>query len=60
MFSTGMTNQAAGINIQKGHQVDVDGYYLNLTYNFGDYTIKSITGYREQEETLPSTYTGDA
>lgn len=59
-FSTGMTNQAAGINIQNGHEVDVDGYYLNLTYNFGDYTIKSITGYREQEETLPSTYTGEA
>lgn len=60
VFSTGMTNQAAGINIQKGHQVDVDGYYLNLSYNVGDYTIKSITGYREQEETLPSTYTGEA
>ena len=59
-FSTGMTNQAAGINIQNGHQVDVDGYYLNLSYSFGDYTLKSITGYREQEETLPSTYTGEA
>ena len=35
-------------------------YYLNLTYSMGDYTIKSITGYREQEETLPSTYTGEA
>ena len=60
VFSTGMTNQAAGINIQKGHQVDVDGYYLNMSYSVGDYTIKSITGYREQEETLPSTYTGEA
>ncbi|MFT7220101.1 MAG: iron complex outermembrane receptor protein, partial [Candidatus Azotimanducaceae bacterium] len=59
-FSTGMTNQAAGINIQNGHQVDVDGYYMNLTYNFDNYTVKSITGYREQEEALPSTYTGEA
>ena len=25
-----------------------------------NYTIKSITGFREQEETLPSTYTGEA
>ncbi len=59
-FSTGVSNQAAGINIQNGHEVDVDGYYMNLTYNFGDFTLKSITGYREQEETLPSTYTGEA
>ena len=59
-FSTGMTQQGNGINIRDGHRVDVDGYYLNLTYSMGDYTIKSITGYREQEETLPSTYTGEA
>ena len=59
-FSTGMTQQGNGINIRDGHQVDVDGYYLNMSYSFGDYTIKSVTGYREQEETLPSTYTGEA
>ena len=28
--------------------------------SFDNFTIKSITGYREQEETLPSTYTGEA
>ena len=59
-FSTGMTQQGNGINIRDGHQVDVDGYYLNLSYSFDNYTIKSVTGYREQEETLPSTYTGEA
>ncbi|MBA58123.1 MAG: TonB-dependent receptor [Gammaproteobacteria bacterium] len=59
-FSTGMTQQGNGINIRDGHRVDVDGYYLNLTYSMENYTIKSITGYREQEETLPSTYTGEA
>jgi iron complex outermembrane receptor protein len=55
-----MTQQGNGINIRDGHQVDVDGYYLNLSYSFDNYTIKSVTGYREQEETLPSTYTGEA
>ena len=59
-FSTGMTQQGNGINIRDGHRVDVDGYYLNLTYSMENYTIKSITGFREQEETLPSTYTGEA
>ncbi len=59
-FSTGMTQQGAGINIRDGHQVDVDGYYLNLSYSMENFTIKSNTGYREQEETLPSTYTGEA
>lgn len=59
-FSTGMTQQGNGINIRDGHRVDVDGYYLNLSYSFDNFTIKSVTGYREQEETLPSTYTGEA
>ena len=59
-FSTGMTQQGNGINIRDGHRVDVDGYYLNLSYSMENYTIRSITGYREQEETLPSTYTGEA
>lgn len=59
-FSTGSTEQGAGINIPKGHRVDVDGYYLNMSYSFDNFTIKSITGSREQEETLPSTYTGEA
>ena len=59
-YSTGMTQQGNGINIRDGHRVDVDGYYLNLSYSMENYTIKSITGFREQEETLPSTYTGEA
>ena len=59
-FSTGVTQQGNGINIRDGHRVDVDGFYLNQSLSFDKYTIKSITGYREQEETLPSTYTGEA
>ena len=59
-FSTGMTQQGNGINIRDGHRVDVDGFYLNQSLDFDRFTLKSITGYREQEETLPSTYTGEA
>ncbi len=59
-FSTGMTQQGNGINIRDGHRVDIDGFYLNQTLDLERFTIKSITGFREQEETLPSTYTGEA
>ncbi len=59
-FKTGMTQQGNGINIRDGHTVEVDGYYFNQTFSFDKFFIKSITGYREQEETLPSTYTGEA
>lgn len=59
-FSTGMTQQGNGINIRDGHRVDVDGWYFNQSFSFDQFLLKSITGYREQEETLPSTYTGEA
>jgi iron complex outermembrane receptor protein len=59
-FSTGMTQQGGAIRIPDGHRVDIDGYYFNQQLEFDKFTIKSITGYREQEETLPSTYTGEA
>jgi len=47
------------LNMSKGHQIDVDGYYLNLDWTVGDYTLSSVTGYREQDSELPSTYTGE-
>jgi iron complex outermembrane receptor protein len=59
-FSTGLTNQGNGLNLRDGHVVDIDGYYLNQSFRFENFSVKSITGYREQEETLPSTYTGEA
>ena len=60
VFSTGLTQQGGAIRVRDGHRVNVDGYYLNQSFNLGSYSIKSITGYREQQETLPSTYTGEA
>ncbi len=59
-FSTGVTQQGAGINMRDGHQVDADGFYLTQTLDLEYGSIKSITGYREHSEILPSTYTGEA
>jgi iron complex outermembrane receptor protein len=60
VFSSGISNQGNGINILDGHRVDIDGYYLHQQLNFDNFNIKSVTGIRKQEETLPSTYTGEA
>lgn len=59
-FSTGLTQQGGAIRMRDGHQVDIDGFYLNQTLELDRYTLTSITGYREQKEILPSTYTGEA
>ncbi|GIX29765.1 MAG: TonB-dependent receptor [Porticoccaceae bacterium] len=48
------------IGMQNGHQVNIHGNYLNLDYDAGDYLFKSITGYRSEEQSFPSTYTGEA
>ncbi|TDJ45882.1 MAG: TonB-dependent receptor [Gammaproteobacteria bacterium] len=57
--SGGNAGQSTGLNLAGGHQIDVDGYYLNIDWEFGNYQLTSITGYREQDSTLPSTYTGE-
>jgi len=44
----------------KGHRVDIRGVYLNQTWNFSDYRLLSITGWRDTKESLASTYTGEA
>ncbi len=60
-FSTGVSNtRHIGINVGDGHLVDVDGYYLNQTFSLDRYSVVSITGFRDSEEILPSTYTGEA
>jgi iron complex outermembrane receptor protein len=64
-LSTGVTQQCIegnpeGLCMKDGHRVDVDGYYLHQTYEADIATFKLLAGYREQEEILPSTYTGEA
>ena len=46
------------LSMSLGHQVDVDGYYLNLEWQLDSGKVTSITGYRDQLSLLPSTYTG--
>ena len=49
-----------GLCVKDGMHVDVRGIQLQQTLNLGDYSIKLITGTREQEEVLANTYTGEA
>lgn len=59
-FSTGQTQQGGAIRMRDGHRVDIDGYYLTQNLEFERFNLHSVTGYREQSEILPSTYTGEA
>jgi iron complex outermembrane receptor protein len=60
-FRAGESGTAnAAIDIPGGHQIDVDGIYLNQSLTLGNYTIKSITGTRSSKEILASTYTSEA
>ncbi len=46
-------------SISDGHQVDVDGFYSHLDWALNEqFTLHSVTGYREQQSRLPSTYVG--
>ena len=47
-----------GLNMTGGHQVDINGYYLNTELDLGSYTVYANVGYRDQESRLPSSYTG--
>jgi iron complex outermembrane receptor protein len=47
------------MKMSKGHRVDVNGYYANVDWTLGDFSLHSITGWREQTSRLPSTYTGE-
>jgi iron complex outermembrane receptor protein len=60
-FRTGQSDTSgAAIDIPGGHQVDVEGIYLTQTWTGDNFSIKSITGQRDSEEILASTYTGEA
>ncbi len=44
----------------RGHEIDVDGYYLTVDWELNDnYTVTAFGGYRETDSWLPSTYTGE-
>ena len=56
----GVTNRVDDIlNLNGGHQVDIDGFYLNSDWSFTDnYTLYFNAGTRKQESRLPSSYVG--
>jgi iron complex outermembrane receptor protein len=58
-FSTLISNND-DIGMDKGHRVDTLGLYLTQDFNISSGQIKSITGYREEQQRLPSTYTGES
>jgi iron complex outermembrane receptor protein len=44
----------------RGHTIDVDGYYLNIDWELNDdYTVTAFAGYRETDSWLANTYTGE-
>ena len=53
---TGNDNIEMGL----GHQIDARGVYLTQEFALNRGTVKAITGYREEQQRLPSTYTGEA
>ena len=53
-------NSLEAVNNAAGHQIDADGLYLTMTFDFDQFTLKSISGMRDQDEVLASTYTGEA
>jgi iron complex outermembrane receptor protein len=59
VFSTAISGNA-DIKMDQGHRIDTEGLYLTQSYELGAGEIKSITGYRQEQQRLPSTYTGEA
>jgi len=55
----GMDNRSGYlIDMQKGHQVSSDGLYGNVDWKFDAGTLTLDGGYRSQDSSLPSDYTG--
>ena len=58
-FIAGPGSETTGLFLTDGHQIDVDGFYINLDWEFGNFILSSVTGKRDQDSKLPSTYTGE-
>jgi len=46
------------IDEQNGHRVDADGFHMNADWMLGAGTLTWVQGYRSQDSSLPSDYTG--
>ena len=58
-FST-LISHNSNISMDEGHTVDTQGVYLTQSFQVPGGELKSITGYREQVQVFPSTYTGES
>jgi iron complex outermembrane recepter protein len=57
--NAGVDNRAGYlINEQDGHRVDAQGEHLNIDYTIDPGTFTWVQGYRAQDSSLPSDYTG--
>jgi iron complex outermembrane receptor protein len=46
------------VDMQRGHRVDSDGMYANIDWKLAPGTLSVNGGYRSQDSSLPSDYTG--
>jgi len=46
------------IDTARGHRVDADGFHLNIDWTLAPGTLTWVQGYRSQDSSLPSNYTG--
>ncbi len=54
------TDNRAGylLDLDRGHRVNADGYHLNVDWTLAAGTLTWVQGYRSQDSSLPSNYTG--
>jgi len=55
----GVSNRDDGLQMSEGHKINIDGYYLNIDWEIGNFDVTSVSGYRDQQSKLPSTYAGE-
>ncbi|MFN3233285.1 MAG: TonB-dependent receptor [Alphaproteobacteria bacterium] len=63
IYSTGVDNSCwdqRAFCIPRGHRVNVEEYHLHQKLSLDEVTLQLLIGYRDHEEILPSTYTGEA
>ena len=57
--NAGTTNRSGLlIDIPRGHRVEADGWHLNIDWKTAAGTLTWVQGYRSQDSSLPSNYTG--
>lgn len=60
IFSTGVSFRGDGIRMEDGHRTDKFQLLIEQSLDVGNFNYNLLFGYLDQEERLPSTYTGEA